>query len=71
MTMISNKTVTMCMHDASTPIVHKSVTNTYTKGGLYCVMVYELGDIKVFKYPVGNIFRIIEEDILNEKELTA
>jgi hypothetical protein len=34
-------------------------------------MVYELGDIKVFKYPVGNIFRIIEEDILNEKELTA
>jgi hypothetical protein len=70
MKMISEKKVTISLKETSSPIVHNSVTNTYTKGDLFCVMIYELGELKVVKYPIGNIFRIIEDDILNEKELT-
>ena len=44
---------------ASTPIIHDGAVNAYIKGPLYCVMMKE--DKKVYKYPIANIFRIIEE----------
>ena len=41
----------------SQAIVHDNVINSYQKGDLFCV--YESN--KVYKYPIGNIFRIVED----------
>lgn len=46
------------MLSASKPIIRKNVNNSYTKDGLYCVML-EDGTVK--KYPLCNIFEITEE----------
>ena len=35
-----------------------SVKNTYTKEGMYCIMFL---DGKVEKYPLCNIFRVVEK----------
>ncbi len=45
------------LRETSQPIHHNEVTNTYQKGDLYCVQV---GDV-VYKYPIANIWRILEE----------
>lgn len=42
----------------SQSIEYLNVKNTYTKSGLFCVY---LSDGKVHKYPMVNIFRIVEE----------
>lgn len=42
--------------EQSKPIVIEKVKNTYTKGGLYCVMTIEC----VYKFPTQDIFRIKE-----------
>lgn len=42
----------------SKSIVKNNVINAYTKDGLYCLLF----DDRVEKYPVCNIFRIIERD---------
>jgi hypothetical protein len=50
------------LKETSQPIIHRKVENAYTKGDLYCV--YEVdkhfGSI-VYKYPLVNIWRIIED----------
>lgn len=43
-------------NETSLPIVYKDVTNAYTKGGMYCVLVRG----EVHKYPLETIFRVIE-----------
>lgn len=44
----------------SNPIEHNTdVLNAYTKDGLYCVLKT---DKTVYKYPLVNIFRIIESE---------
>lgn len=40
----------------SHPIKHTRVDNTYTKDGMYCLLI----DGKVVKYPLCNIFRVVE-----------
>lgn len=37
--------------------VSKNATNTYTKGGFYCILI---NNDLVHKYPIVNIFRVIE-----------
>jgi hypothetical protein len=44
------------LNEQSQPINYESVTNTYTKGGMYCI----LKDNKVEKFPLCNIFRVKE-----------
>lgn len=44
------------LKETSQPIVHEAL-NAYTKGSFYCVYV----DKQVFKYPLDNIWRIVEE----------
>lgn len=39
------------------PIEYEDVTNEYTKDGLFCVY---MGTV-VHKYPLVNIFRVVEE----------
>lgn len=39
------------------PVVHENIKNAYTKDGLYCLMCK---DGTVYKYPLVNIFRVIE-----------
>jgi hypothetical protein len=51
----------------SEPIVHENVKNAYQKGDLYCVM-FENSDLGVYKYPIANIFRILE---IGRKESTV
>ena len=46
------------MTSQSKPIVRKDVINTYTKDGLYCVM---LNTNLVKKYPLCNIWEVTEE----------
>lgn len=41
----------------SKPIEHKDVVNVYIKNGMYCLL---FEDKKVYKYPMVNIFRVIE-----------
>jgi chaperone required for assembly of F1-ATPase len=40
----------------SQPIVREGVRNAYVKDGVYCVLL----DGKVEKYPLTNIFRVVE-----------
>jgi len=42
----------------SNPIEYINVINAYTKDGLYCIF---LSNGKYHKFPLCNIFRIIEE----------
>jgi len=41
------------------PVTHDNVKNAYTKDGLYCIMT-KCGE-KIYKYPLINIFRVIEK----------
>ncbi len=47
------------LFETSQPILHEDVTNTFQKGEFYCVYV-EATNL-VYKYPLGNIFRVVEE----------
>jgi len=40
----------------SKPIIRDNVKNTYVKNGLYCIYLED----RVEKYPLENIFRVIE-----------
>ena len=44
----------------SVPIEYMEVSNCYVKGGMYCVLQIEGGYRVVHKYPLINIFRVIE-----------
>lgn len=46
------------LKESSQKIIHKA-ENTYTKGRLFCVYVKD--ENKVYKYPMDNIWRIVEE----------
>lgn len=46
------------LYQTSQPIVFKSATNTYQKGGMYCVYIGD--ENKVFKYPLEHIFNVEE-----------
>lgn len=45
------------LKETSDPISHNAISS-YTKGGLYCV---HLEDDKVVKYPIQDIFRVVED----------
>ena len=51
-------TVLIHMNEQSQPTERRDVVNTYTKGGMYCIM---LADLSVEKYPLCNIFRVKED----------
>jgi hypothetical protein len=51
-----SKNVEVWLDKTSEPITHKA-KNTYQKGDLFCVYTT---DGKVYKYPISNIFRIVE-----------
>ena len=42
----------------SLPIERDGVTNAYVKAGMYCLMLPD----RVEKYPLVNIFRVVERD---------
>lgn len=46
------------------PITYAAVTDTYVKSGFYCI--YEADKGQVTKWPVVNIFRIVEEYVDEE-----
>jgi hypothetical protein len=46
------------MKDANQPLVHDFI-NAYEKGSFLCVVTED--GAKVFKYPIENIWRVIED----------
>lgn len=48
--------VSVHLLEQSQPIVAVDVENTYTKGGMYCIL--KAGEVT--KYPLCNIFRVKE-----------
>ena len=50
--------VTVHLKDQSQPIEHKNVINTYQKGDMYTLYCE---DEKSYKYPIANIWRVIED----------
>ena len=50
-------TIKIHLLSQSHPIVMNDVVNTYTKDGMYCILTM---DNLVYKYPMTNIFRVIE-----------
>lgn len=50
--------VQIYLKETSQRIEFENVTNTYTKGPLFCV--YLKNENKVYKYPIDNIFNITE-----------
>lgn len=58
--MKETKTILVHMQEQSHPVVILNVLNCYTKGPLYCVLVENKGEKKVYKFPLCNIFRITE-----------
>ena len=52
------KNITIRLHQASEPMFLKNVSNTYTKGPLFCI---RQEDGSTLKFPLRNIFTIKEE----------
>lgn len=50
-------TVSIHMNEQSKPVIRKNVINSYTKGGMYCILI----GTSVEKYPLCNIFRVVED----------
>lgn len=50
--------VTIHLQYQSQPLIYSDVKNCYQKGSLYCVL---LEDESIHKFPINNIFRIIEK----------
>lgn len=48
--------IVIWLKESSQAIKHDGIVNSYQKGDLYCVYDGTL----VYKYPIANIFRIIE-----------
>lgn len=56
------KKVEVHLQSQSFPLLIDHVMNCYEKGQFYCVVVLDTnGKRKVQKYPIANIFRILEE----------
>lgn len=53
----NNMKIKVHLISQSNPIEHKDILNTYIKNGMYCLL---LKDNIVYKYPLVNIFRVIE-----------
>jgi len=51
-------TVNIQLKESSQPIIHNNVLNTYQKGDLFVV---HTADEKSYKYPVANIWRVVED----------
>jgi len=47
------------LKETNRPITYADVASTYLKGALYCV--YQAHQQRVTKWPLANIWRIIEE----------
>ena len=52
-------TIRVHLKETSQEITHNDVTNTYQKGSFFCVFTKK--DNQVYKYPIANIFRVIED----------
>lgn len=48
-------------NETSQPLVYENVINAYTKGNMYCILVKEDDILKVYKFPLCSIFRVVEE----------
>lgn len=46
------------LKETSQPILYEDATHAYTKGPFYCI--YRASDGRVTKYPLDNIWRVIE-----------
>lgn len=44
------------LKETSQPIIYPYVVNAYQKGDFYCI--YD--GLKVYKYPIANIWRVVE-----------
>lgn len=50
------------LKQTSKPLIHKRTINTYQKGSMFCIMYVGKNDkMFVAKYPIDDIFRVIEE----------
>ena len=49
------------LEKSSNAIVYTGVINAYTKGPLYCVLFEKDGKRMTHKFPIINIFRIVED----------
>jgi hypothetical protein len=49
------------LKESAKPLLHTRVVNAYQKGSLYCVMFRDDVGVKVAKYPIENIWRVVEE----------
>lgn len=57
---MSRNTMTVQVHnkDQSQPMIYSGVDNTYIKAGFFCLVFRD--ENRVMKFPVENIFRVIE-----------
>lgn len=51
-------TTSIHLKTQSQPIVHDDVINSYEKGAFFCILT---ASEKVFKYPISDIWRVIED----------
>lgn len=49
------------LEKTSQPLQYPKALNTYTKGPLYCILFERSGKRITHKFPLCNVFRIIEE----------
>ena len=52
--------VNVHLYSQSRPVLIEGVRSTYTKDGLYCVLLND--NVTAYKFPYEHIFRIKEED---------
>lgn len=51
--------VSIHRNETSQPIEYEAL-NAYTKGEMYCVLIEKDGERLVHKYPLNQIFRVVE-----------
>ena len=59
--------VSVHLKETSQPIIHDNVINTYQKGSFFILYT---DDEKSFKYPVANIWRVIEDYGFHGREVS-
>ena len=58
------------LYQSSQPLEYQNVINAYTKGNLYCVLFKKDGQRVTHKFPLTNVFRVIEDYMPSFKEET-
>lgn len=62
-TTTNKKTVVITMFATSHPMIHENVINTFQKGDMFCLLLFNeiTNENIVYRYPMKNVFMVRED----------